>query len=152
MYKPQTIWSLITQRPCAALVTALLIIIQAILNVLEVIILEHFIDNFSNFQWIQSVFFAIVISAIYAFYYIQIPLLDYLNNKICLQLRTYLERTIIEKTARVSVVALESVENQALLARLQDEPEKRYTNGFFFCVTDIGRDIRHSGCFGIDYR
>ena len=138
MHKPETVWNLITKNPCAAFIATLLVVAQAFLNVSEVMILEHFIDNFSNFQWMQSVFFAMVISAIYAFYYIQTPLLGYLNNKICLQLRTHLEHAVIEKTARIPVAALEDVDNQVLLARLRDEPEKRYTNGFFSVLQILG--------------
>lgn len=138
MQKPETVWKLIAKKPYAALAATLLVLIQAVLNVSEVVILRHFIDGFSGLQWAQSALFALGISAVYAFYYIQAPLLGYLKDKIRLQLRIRLEQTVIEKTARISVAALEDTENQALLARVQDNPEKRYANGFFSVLQILG--------------
>ena len=138
MHKSETVWKLIAKKPCAALTAALIVMIQAVINVSEVIILEHFIDNFSNLHWMQCAFFAGVIAAIYAFYYIQTPLLGYLNDKICIQLRIHLERAVVGKTARISMTALEDADHQALLARLRDEPEKRYAQGFFSVLQILG--------------
>ena len=131
MYTPKTIWNLILQRPFEALAAVLLIIVQAVLNVAEVIVLESFLNVFLHLTWGQAVLFAASLSGIYAFRYIQAPLLGWLNHRIRLQVRVNLEQAVIEKAARISVAALENADNQALLARLQDEPEKRYTNAFF---------------------
>ncbi len=138
MQKPETVWKLIAKKPYAALAATLLILVQAVLNVSEVVILQRFIDGFSRLQWGQSALFAFGISAVYAFYYIQTPLLGYLKDKIRLQLRIHLEQAVIKKTARISVAALEDTENQALLARVQDSPENRYANGFFSVLQVLG--------------
>lgn len=149
MAKPKTVWDFIAQKPCAACGAVLLTFMQAAFNIAEVIILEHFIDSFSAessssvFHWGQAVTFAVILSGIYAFYYIQTPLFHYLNEKIRLQMRAGLDCRIIKKTARISVEAIEHSENQALLARLKDEPEKRYANGFFSLLRILG------GAFGI---
>lgn len=111
MRKPETIWKLIAQKPWAALAAMLLVLVQAVLNVSEVVILEHFINGFSNFQWMQSVLFAIVLSAVCCFYYFQTPMLSYLNDKIRLQLRARLEQAVVEKTERISVAALEDADS-----------------------------------------
>lgn len=136
--KTKTVWNLIFKKPGAALSAVVFLLISAVLNVVEVLVLERFIENFSAFHWKHSLCFAVFLSGIYAFYYIQTPFSDYLNHKITLQLRSYLERTVIEKTARISVNVLENKENQALLARLQDNPEKRYANGFFSILQIFG--------------
>lgn len=138
MQKPEMVWKLIAKKPCAALAAALLILVWAALNVSEVVILQRFIDGFCRMQWAQSAFFAFGFSAVYAFYYIQVPLLGCLKDKVRLQLRTHLEQTTIEKTARISVAALEDAENQALLARVQDSPEDRYAKGFFSVLQILG--------------
>lgn len=54
MRKPETIWKLIAKKPWAALAAMLLVLVQAVLNVSEVVILEHFINGFSNFQWMPE--------------------------------------------------------------------------------------------------
>lgn len=138
MQKPETVWKLIAKKPYTALAATLLVLAQAVLNVSEVVILQRFIDGFSKLQWAQSALFALGISAVYAFYYIRTPLLGYLKDKIRLQMRIHLEHTVIEKTARISVAALEDTENQALLARVQDSPENRYANGFFSVLQILG--------------
>jgi len=143
----KTVWNLVFQRPWEALAAVLVIIVQAALNVVEVTVLESFINSFSYFQWGQAVLFAASLSAIYAFYYIQTPLLGWLNNRICLQVRANLEQTVIEKTARISAAALEDADNQALLARLLDEPEKRYTNAFFSLLQMLGGALSTAGVF-----
>ena len=145
--KPKTAWNLIIQKPGAALSAMTCILISAVLNVIEVLVLERFIENFSAFHWKQSLCFAVLFSGICAFYYIQTPLSNYLNQKISLQLRGYLERAVIEKTACISVEALENQENQALLARLQDKPEKRYANGFFSILQIFGGALGTAGIF-----
>lgn len=138
MQKSETVWKLVAKKPYAALAATLLVLVQAVLNVSEVVILQHFIDGFSRLQWAQSALFALGISAVYAFYYIQTPLFGYLKDKIRLQLRIHLDQTVIEKTARISVAALEDTETQALLARVQDSPENRYANGFFSVLQILG--------------
>lgn len=145
----KTIWKLILQRPCEALVAVVFIIVQSALNVAEIIILERFINGFIHFQWGPAVIFAASLSGIYAFHYIQTPLLGWLNNRIRLQMRIHLEQAVIEKVARVSVAALENPDNQALLARLQDEPEKRYTNAFFSALQILGGALSTAGVFAL---
>ncbi len=147
MHRPSTVWNLIAKKPYAALAAVFLVIIQAVSNVSEVIIMERFINNFSGLQWMKSAIFAIVVSAIYAFYYLQAPLLGYIEDKICLQLRIHLERAVIEKTARISMEALENADNQALLARMHDKPEKRYTSGFFSVLHIFGGVLGTAGVF-----
>lgn len=80
--KPKTVWNLIIQKPCAALSVIAFILISAVLNVMEVLVLERFIENFSVFHWRQSLCFAVLFSGICAFYYIQTPFSDYLKQKI----------------------------------------------------------------------
>lgn len=151
MEKPKTVWNLIVQKPYTALAAIFFVIIQAVLNIAEILVLERFIDHFSNFhfQWKQPLLFVLILSGIYTFYYIQAPLLQYLNQRICLQMRAYLDRIIIEKAARISVAALEDTTYQALLARLQDKPEKRYTNGFFSILQIGGGVLGTVGVFAL---
>lgn len=149
MGRPATIWKLIGQRPYAAAAAALLFILQAVLGVAEVLVLERFIDGFSGFAWRRSLLFAAALSGIYAFHYIQTPLLDYLKNCVCLQVRAYLDREIIGKAARIAPEALEDKENQALLKRLQDKPEKRYADGLFAVLQILGGALGAAGVFGL---
>lgn len=149
MNKPKSVWNLMLQRPFSAVLAVFLVIMQAILTVAEVVVLENFIDNFSGFYWKQAVLFSILISFIYAFQYIQSPLLGWLNNRACLQIRTYLDSIIIEKVSRISVAALENKDNQALLTRLQDKPEKRYINGFFAVLQILGGIMGMVGVLGL---
>lgn len=149
MYTTKTVWNLVFKRPCEALSAVMFIIVQAVLNVAEVIVLEHFINGFLHFQWGTVVIFAASLSGIYAFHYIQTPLLGWLNNRIRLQMRVDLEQTVVEKVARVSVAALENPDNQALLARLQDEPEKRYANAFFSVLQILGGALSTAGVFAL---
>lgn len=149
MGQPKTVWKLIGRKPYAALAASLLFVLQAALGVAEVLVLERFIDGFSGFAWIRSLMFAAALSGIYAFYYIQGPLLDYLKNRICLQVRAHLDREIIRKAARIAPEALEDKENQALLKRLQDKPEKRYADGFFAVLQILGGALGVAGIFGL---
>ncbi len=149
MCKAETLWSFIAKKSYIAWIAALLVIIQAILTIIEVIVIERFIDGLSDFQWKRLIFFAIILSGIYAFYYLQNPLLDYLKQKLSLQIRIHLEDSIIEKMARISVAALEDVENQSCIARLKEKPEKRYANGFFSILQIIGGIVGMSGIFSL---
>lgn len=149
MTKPETIWRLIAKKPFAALTATLLVLVQAVLNVSEVVILQRFLDGFSRLQWAQSALFALGLSAVYAFYYIQAPLLGYLKDRLRLQLRIHLEQAVIEKTSRISVAALEDAENQALLARVQDHPENRYANGFYSVLQILGGTIGTIGVLAL---
>ena len=149
MYTSKTVWNLVFLRPCEALAAVMVIIVQAVLNVAEVIVLERFINGFLHFQWGPAVIFAASLSGIYAFHYIQTPLLGWLNNRIRLQMRGHLEQAVIEKVARVSMAALENPDNQALLARLQDEPEKRYANAFFSVLQILGGALSTAGVFAL---
>ena len=145
--KPKTVWSLIAKKPCAALMAVLLIAVSAVLSVAEVVVLERFIENFSAFHWRNSFIFAVIFSGIYAFYYIQIPASDYLSKKVSLQLRRSLETMTVKKVACISAAALENQENQALLARIYDNPEKRYANGFFSVMQILGGALGAMGIF-----
>lgn len=145
-YEQKTVWNLIIQKPCAALSVIAFILIAAVLNVMEVLVLERFIENFSVFHWRQFLCFAVLFSGICAFYYIQTPFSDYLKQKISLQLRGYFGCAVIEKTACISV---EVLENQALLARLQDKPENRYANGFFSILQIFGGALGTAGIFAL---
>ncbi len=146
-YEQKTVWNLIIQKPCAALSVIAFILIAAVLNVMEVLVLERFIENFSVFHWRQFLCFAVLFSGICAFYYIQTPFSDYLKQKISLQLRGYFGCAVIEKTAYIFVEALENQENQALLARLQDKPENCYANGFFSILQIFGGALGTAGIF-----
>ena len=149
MNQPKSIWHLIIQKPYAALAAALLIVVQAVFNVTEVILLEEFIDNFSSLSWQSVLLFVILLSGIYIFYYVKEPLFGYLKDKIRLEFRVHLDRAVIEKAARISVAALESADQQALLKRLQDEPEKRYANGFFSVLQILGGLLGMMGVFSL---
>ncbi len=70
------------------------------------------------FRWEQSVLFAVVLSGIYAFRYVETPLAGYLRDRMRLRFRSALEGVIAEKTARISAEALEAEGNQALLSAL----------------------------------
>ena len=60
MCKAETLWSFIAKKPYIAWIAALLVIIQAILTIIEVIVIERFIDGLSDFQWKRLIFFAII--------------------------------------------------------------------------------------------
>lgn len=145
MNKPKTVWSMIFHKPFAASAAACLVIVQAVLNVAEVVVLEHFLNNFMSFYWSKSVLFAVGIAGIYAFQYIQAPLMGYLNSKISMQMRAHLQKIVIWKAAGLSVEALDDRDNQALLARLQDKPERRYTEGFFAVLRVFGGALGTAG-------
>lgn len=149
MDKPKTIWNLIAQKPFAALAATVLVVIQAGLNVSEVVVLEHFIDTCANFRWGMALLFAIAIAGIYAYRYIQVPMLEYLNHKVRLQAREYLDDVIISQMVQVSAASLEKTENQALIARLQDEPEKRYANAFFSVLQILGGILGAVGIYSL---
>jgi len=149
MYTPKTIWNLILQKPWEVLAAVLLVIVQAAFNMAEVIVLESGVNGFLHFRWGQAVLFAASLSGIYAFHYIQAPLLGWMNNRVRLQMRVSLEQAVIEKAARISVEALENTDNQALLARLWDEPEKRYANAFFSVLQILGGALGTAGVFGL---
>lgn len=146
---PKTMWELVFQKSFAALVAMFLVVVQSILNVTEVFVLERFIDGFSYSKWMQSVPVAVCLCGIYAFYYIQVPVAGYLNSQICLWIRSYLDKEIIGKVARVSVAVLEDADNQALLARLCDNPERRYTEGFSSVLQIFGGLLRMAGVFAL---
>lgn len=149
MHQPKTVRKLIAGRPYMPLAALLLVLLQAALGVAEVLVLERFVDGFSGFQWHRSVLFAVMLAGMYAFRYIQAPLLDYLKNGIRLQVRAHLDREIIEKTARITAAALEDTDNQALLNRLQDKPENRYVDGFFAILQIMGGALETAGIFAL---
>lgn len=149
MGKEKSVWYLIAKKPYIAYIAIGLVVVQAILGVVEVVVLKGFVDSVSSLQWQEGVFFAIGLSGIYAFYYLQTPLLNYLNQKMGLQLRTCLEDMIIEKMVSVSMAALEDKENQSLIRRLQDKPEKRYTDGFFSVLQILGGILGMLGIFSL---
>lgn len=126
----------------AALAAGLLVMTQAVFTVLEVIVLQHFLEGFSTafFQLGQSLFYIAALAAMYAFRYFRMPLLNWLNGSIALRLRESLDRLIIRKVQRISLVSLEHAEHQALLGRVQDAPEKRYTNGLY-AILEIGGGV-----------
>ncbi len=147
MDKPKNVRNLILQKPLVAIGASAVILIQAVLNVSEVVVLEQFINVCSDFKWGMAVAFAMVIAGMYAFRYIQVPLLDYLNGKMRLQMREYLDEVIICQMAQVSAASLEQPESQALIARLQDEPERRYTNAFFAILQIVGGILSAAGVY-----
>lgn len=147
--KLKNVWQLIGKKPYAVLASVLLVILTALLNVTEVIVLQRFIDGFSYFHWNQAFLFAVILAGIYGFHYVQGPLSGYLKEKIGLQLRSVLEDVVVEKAARISVEALEDKENQALLARLQDKPEKRFSNGIFSVIRILGGVLGMAGIFAL---
>lgn len=121
MNHSKNIWSLLIQKKhavYATLAAAILVMIQAAFTVLEVIILQRFLDGPG-----QSLSYIAALAAMYAFRYFQTPLVNRLNGSIALQLRESLDRLIIKKAERISLVALEDSGNQALLGRVQDAPE-----------------------------
>lgn len=147
--KAKTVWELLGAKPGAAMVSVLLVIAAAVLHVAEVIVLQRFIDGFSDFCWNRAFLFAAILAGIYGFHYVQGPLSDYLKEKIALQLRSSLESVVVEKAARISVEALEDQENQALLARLQDRSEKRFANGFFAMLQILSGVVGMTGIFAL---
>lgn len=149
MNTTKSVWRLIGQKPVAACMAALLAVIQAVLGVAQVVVLERFINGFSSHGQEKVFFFAAVMAGIFMFGHIQAPVTEYLKGKIRLQLRAHLDREIIEKTARVSMEALEDPENQALLSRLQDEPEKRYAECFFAVLQILGGTLGTAGVLAL---
>lgn len=150
MKHSKNIWSLLIQKKhtvCATLAAAILVMIQAVFTVLEVIVLQHFLDGFSTAVfWLgQSLSYIAALAAMYAFRYFQTPILNWLNGSITLQLRETLDRLIIKKAERISLVSLENAEHQALLGRVQDAPEKRYTNGLYAILGIVGGVIQTMG-------
>lgn len=149
MNSAESVWRLIGKKPLAACVAALLVVLQSVLGVAQAVVLERFIDGFSSFGWEKVFLFAAAIAGIFMFGHIQAPAVEYLKGKIRLQLRAHLDGKIIDKTARVSMEALEEPENQALLARLRDEPEKRYTEGFFAILQILGGTLGTAGVLAL---
>lgn len=150
MKHSKNIWSLLIQKKhavCAALAAVILVMMQAACTVLEVIVLQRFLDGFSAavFRLGQSLSCIAVLAAIYAFRYFRTPLLNWLNGSITLQLRELLEHLIIKKAARISLVSLEHADHQALLRRVQDVPEKRYTNGLFAILEIMSGMLQTAG-------
>lgn len=150
MNHSKNIWSLLIQKKpavCATLAAAILVMIQAAFTVLEVIVLQRFLDGFSAavFKPGQSLGYIAALAAMYAFRYFQTPLFNWLNGSIALQLRESLDYLIIKKAERISLVSLEHTDHQALLGRVQDAPEKRYTNGLFAILEIVGSMIQTAG-------
>lgn len=150
MNHSKNIWSLLIQKKhavCATFAAAILIMIQAAFTVLEVIVLQRFLDGFSAavFKPGQSFRYIAALAAMYAFQYFQTPLLNWLNGSILLQLRESLDYLIIKKAERISLASLEHKDHQALLGRVQDAPEKRYTNGLFAILEIVGGVIQTAG-------
>lgn len=146
----KNILSLLFQKKhtvCAALAAGTLIMIQAAFTMLEVIVLQRFLDGFSAAHFIpgKSLRGLAALAAMYAFRYFQKPLLNWLSGSIALQLRESLDRLVIRKAERLSLVSLENADHQALLERVQDAPEKRYTNGLFAILEIAGGVIQTAG-------
>lgn len=136
MNDSKNIWNLLIQKKhavCATIVAGILVMAQAAFTVLEVIVLQRFLDGFSagDFKPGQSLSYIAALAVMFAFRYCQTPLLNWLKGSIALQLRESLDYLMIKKAERISLVALEQADHQALLGRVQDAPEKRYTNGLF---------------------
>lgn len=139
----KNIWSLLIQKKqavCATLAAGILVMMQAAFTVLEVIVLQRFLDGFSmaSFKRSQSLGYITALAAMYAFRYFQTPLLNWLKDSIALQLRESLDYLIIKKAERISLASLEDAGHQALLGRVQDAPEKRYTNGLYAILQIAG--------------
>lgn len=147
--KTKTVWKLIGAKPGAAMSATLLVISATVLNVAEVVVLQCFIEDVSDFHWEQALLFAAILAGIYGFHFAQGPLSDYLKDKMALQLRSSLESDVVEKAVRISAEALEDMENQALLARLQDKPEQRFANGFFAMLQILGGAMGMTGIFAL---
>lgn len=144
------IWSLLIQKKravCAAFAAGVLVMLQAAFTVSEVIVLQRFLDGFSAafFTSQQSLCYIAALAAMYVFRYFQKPLLNWLNGSIALQLRESLDLLIIKKTERISLASLERAEHQALLGRVQDAPEKRYTNGLSAILEIVGGVVQTVG-------
>ncbi len=149
MNKPKTIWNLIAQKPFAALAAAVLVVVRAGLDVSEVVVMEQFVNTCADFRWGMALLFAVAIAGIYAYRYIQVPMLGYLNDKVRLQVRKYLDDVIIRQMVQVSAASLEKAENQAFIARLQDEPEKRYADAFFSILQILGGTLGAVGVYSL---
>ncbi len=132
---------------CAAFAAGILIMTQAAFTVLEVIVLQRFLDAFSasNFELGQSLRYIAALAAMYAFRYFRMPLLNWLNGSISLQLRESLDCLIIKKAERISLASLEDASHQALLGRVQDAPEKRYANGLYAILEIAGGVMQTAG-------
>ncbi|MDE6944160.1 MAG: hypothetical protein K2P66_07025 [Lachnospiraceae bacterium] len=124
----------------ATLASGILVMLQAAFTVLEVIVLQRFLGGFSGtfFKPGQSLRYMAALAFMYAFRYFRVPLLNWLKGSIALQLRESLDNLIIKKTERISLVSLEHADHQALLGRVQDAPEKRYTNGLYAILEIAG--------------
>ena len=146
----KNLWSLLIQKKsavCAALAAGILVLLQAAFTVLEVIVLQRFLDGFSSafYQPGRSLWYVAALAGMYAFRYFRVPLLEWLKGSIALQLRASLDHLIIRKTERISLVSLENAEHQALLGRLQDAPEKRCANGLYAIMEIVGGVIQTAG-------
>ncbi len=132
---------------CAAFAAGILIMTQAAFTVLEVIVLQRFLDAFSasNFELGQSLRYIAALAAMYAFRYFRMPLLNWLNGSISLQLRESLDYLIIKKAEHISLASLEDASHQALLGRVQDAPEKRYANGLYAILEIAGGVMQTAG-------
>ncbi len=139
----KSLWSLLIHKKCAVyatLASGILVMLQAAFTVLEVIVLQRFLGGFSGtfFKSGQSLRYMAALAFMYAFRYFRVPLLNWLKGSIALQLRESLDNLIIKKTERISLVSLEHADHQALLGRVQDAPEKRYTNGLYAILEIAG--------------
>lgn len=147
MRKNLAVWKFLSQKPGPAVAVGVLAVLQVICSVLEVVVLERFVNGFSVFHWRQSLMFIGALAGIYVFYYLREPIQNYWNERIRLQLRGVLAPFIAEKAARVSAAAMEQQETQALLNRLTDNPEIRYTKGFFAVLQIVGGGLGMTGVF-----
>ena len=121
----------------------------ALLQVAQVTVLTCLLDSVSSVSWNAIVVFGGLLCVIYAFCYLEEPLSAHVNRQLSLGFRERLETIQMEKTTRVSMAALEDADNQALLARVMDAPEKRYTNGFFSVLQIVGGALGSIGVFAL---
>lgn len=149
MGRNDTVWKLLGGKPWAPLGAGCLVVAGAACNVAEVVVLEEFVDGFQDFSRLRILLFAVLLAGFYGFRYFQTPLLERLNHLVGLQLRAALDRKVAEKAARISAAALEEEENQALLGRLQNEPERRYAGGFFAVLQILGGAVGTVGVFAL---
>lgn len=143
------LWALLWHEKKTAAAAALLTATAALFQVAQVTVLKRLLDSVSFVRWNETVFFGVLLCGIYAFWYLEEPLLAYINSKLCVGLREPLETMDIEKAARISAAALEDPDNQALLARVMDAPENRYADGFFSVLQILGGALGTAGVFAL---
>ncbi len=142
-----TLWRILVQRPGSAIAAGTLTVLQAACTILEVLLLERFVNGFSLSHWGRSLLLMGMLAGIYAFYYIQEPAQRYWSDRIRLQLREAFAPYTAEKAAHVSMAALEQPETQALLNRLADSPETRCVKGFSALLQIVGGGLSMAGVF-----